>query len=74
MGVTYFDLPQDKSGSFHRTVIGGTLTVLKHIFITFFVGLLFKKLVNYEEDQLSNFQTVANFTETPRVNYTDLNF
>ena len=64
----------DDMKSSHRTIIGGILTILSKIFVILFFCLNFKKMLNFEDNKLSQTSTFQNRTETGTLNYTDAGF
>ena len=63
----------DRKGETHNTIVGGSISIIVKCFMTFYVGLCFRRLIFHERDTITTTLMLEDIDMGNGVDYLDLN-
>lgn len=64
----------NKKGPSHRTLMGGLVSILIKLFMAFYIFIMFKKMIFFEDNKLSTVTSSQDYAALGEVEMADMDF
>ena len=77
-GQDLFGLPVqlhfNNKGPYHRTILGGLFSILIKLFMAFYIYIMFKKMIYFEDNKLSTVTSSQDYDKLGEVDMSEMDF